>query len=158
MVQGKTVSETALTTAEIMNPSDCNIAGNIQGGVIMRLIDNAAGTVAVRHGRANAVTASIDRIDFHYPVYPGDLVTCKASINYVGKTSMEVGVRVESENLISGVSKHVAKAYLTFVALDKAGRPMLLPPLIPQTADEKRRNQEAEKRREYRLLQRQNKE
>lgn len=156
-MQGKTVKQTAVIMAEVMNPKDCNVAGNIHGGVIMKLIDTTAATVAVRHARANAVTASIDRLDFHYPVYPGDIVTCRASANYVGKTSMEIGVRVETENLITGDVHHTATAYLTFVAIDKAGRPVALPPLIPETDEEKRRHEDAAKRREVRLLERQKK-
>ena len=156
-MQGRTVKDTAVITAQVMGPPDVNIAGNIYGGAIMRLIDTAAGAVAMRHARANAVTASIDRLDFHYPVYPGDLVTCKASLNLVGKTSMEIGVRVETENLMTGEIRHTASAYLTFVALDKSGRPMPLPPLILESEEERRRNQEAQIRREARLRERQNK-
>jgi uncharacterized protein (TIGR00369 family) len=156
-LQGKTVKETAVIMAEIMNPKDCNMAGNIHGGTIMKLIDTAAGAVAVRHARSNAVTASIDRLDFHYPVYPGDIVTCRASANFVGKTSMEIGVHVETENLVTGDVRHTATAYLTFVALDKAGRPIELPPLICETEEEKRRHDDAAKRREARLLERKKK-
>jgi acyl-CoA hydrolase len=100
------------------------------------------------------VTASIDRLDFLYPVYAGDLVTFKASANYVGKRSMEIGVRVETENLYTGETRHTASAYLTYVALDKSGRPVELPPLILETEDQKRRNQEARSRREVRLRER----
>jgi uncharacterized protein (TIGR00369 family) len=156
-VQGKTVKESIVITAQVMSPQDVNLAGNIHGGAIMRLIDTAAGAAAHRHSRSNAVTASIDRLDFHYPVYPGDLVTCRASLNLVGKTSMEVGVRVETENLITGDVRHTASAYLTFVALDKAGRPLELPPLILETEEEKRRNRDAQIRREARLRERQSK-
>jgi acyl-CoA hydrolase len=108
----------------------------------------------MRHARANAVTASIDRLDFHYPVFSGDLVTLKASLNYVGRTSMEIGVRVETENLLTGEVRHTASAYLTYVALDKSGRPTPLPPLILETEEEKRRNREAQQRRELRLKER----
>jgi acyl-CoA hydrolase len=120
----------------------------------MKLIDSVAWAVAVRHARANAVTASIDRLDFHNPVFVGDYVTLRASMNFVGRTSMEVGVRVESENLISGERRHTASAYLTFVALDGNGRPVVLPPLILETEEEKRRNREAKTRREMRLAER----
>ncbi len=150
-MEGKTVKESTIVTAQVMGPQDVNLAGNIHGGVIMKLIDTAAGSVAIRHARANAVTASIDRLDFHYPVYPGDLVTCKASLNMVGKTSMEVGVRVETEDLMNGDVRHTASAYLTFVALDKAGRPLSVPPLVLETDDDRRRNREAQLRREVRL-------
>jgi uncharacterized protein (TIGR00369 family) len=150
-MEGKTVRGSAVIMAQVMGPQEINIAGNVHGGVITKLIDTAAGVVAMRHARANAVTASIDRLDFHYPVFSGDLVTLKASLNLVGRTSMEIGVRVETENLISGEVRHTASAYLTYVALDKAGRPLLLPPLIMETEEEKRRNSEAQARRESRL-------
>ena len=150
-MEGKTVRESAVMMAQQMGPPDTNPAGNVHGGVIMKLIDTAAGVVAIRHARGNAVTASIDRLDFHYPVYSGDLVTLKASVNMAGKSSMEIGVRVESENLFTGEVRHTASAYLTYVALDKAGRPTNVPPLILETEDEKRRNREAQARRDMRL-------
>ncbi len=151
---GKTVKQTAVAMTQHMSQQDVNVAGNVHGGVIMKLIDTAAGIVAVRHARANAVTASIDRLDFHHPVYVGDLVTLKASLNFVGRTSMEVGVRVEAENVITGVVRHTASAYLTFVALGPDGHPIPLPPLILETKAEKRRNGEAQARREARLRER----
>jgi len=148
---GKKVCDSCVVMAQQMNPQDANPAGNVHGGVIMKLIDTAAGAVAVRHSRSNAVTASIDRLDFHCPVFVGDFLTLSASLNFVGRTSMEVGVRVESENLMTGERRHTASAYLTFVALDGNGRPVPLPPLILETADEKRRNLEARSRRAMRL-------
>jgi uncharacterized protein (TIGR00369 family) len=153
-MEGKKIRETTAVMAQQMNPQDANPAGNVHGGVIMKLIDSVAWAVAVRHARANAVTASIDRLDFHNPVFVGDYVTLRASMNFVGRTSMEVGVRVESENLISGERRHTASAYLTFVALDGNGRPVVLPPLILETEEEKRRNREAKTRREMRLAER----
>jgi acyl-CoA hydrolase len=110
--------------------------------------------VAVRHARANAVAASIDRLDFHYPVFVGDFLTAHASLNFVGRTSMEIGVRVETENLMTGNIHHTSTAYLTFVALDKSGRPVPLPPLILDTDEEQRQNREAKTRREMRLKER----
>jgi uncharacterized protein (TIGR00369 family) len=153
-MRGKTVQESAVIMAQVMGPPETNPAGNVHGGVIMRLIDTAAGVVATRHARSNSVTASIDRLDFLYPVFSGDLVTFRASLNYVGKTSMEIGVKVHTENLLTGEVRHTASAYLTYVALDKAGRPITLPPLILETDEEKRRNQEAQARREVRLRER----
>jgi uncharacterized protein (TIGR00369 family) len=150
-LKGGTVRDSAVIMAQTMSPQDVNTAGNVHGGVIMKLIDTAAAVVATRHARCNAVTASIDRLDFVYPVFSGDLVTVKASANFVGKTSMEIGVRVEAENLISGEVRHTASAYLTFVALDKAGRPTELPPLMLETDDDRRRNKDAQTRREIRL-------
>lgn len=153
-MEGKPVRESCTVMAQIMNPLDANPAGNVHGGVIMKLIDTVAGAVAVRHARSNAVTASVDRLDFYYPLFIGDLVTLRASLNFVGTTSMEVGVRVESENLLTGDKRHIASAYMTFVSLDRNNRPTLLPPLILETEGEKRRNQEAKERRERRLAER----
>jgi uncharacterized protein (TIGR00369 family) len=151
IMKGKTVKETSVVIALEMNPQDANPAGNVHGGVIMKLIDTAAGVVAKRHAGSNVVTASIDNLDFHHPVYVGDVVFFKASINYVGNTSMEVGVRVEAENPITGDVRHTASAYLTFVALDENGKPKKVPPLILETEEEKRRYSEAERRRQIRL-------
>jgi uncharacterized protein (TIGR00369 family) len=153
-MEGKNVSESAVIVSQLMGPQETNNAGNVHGGVIMRLIDSTAGVVAVRHARSNAVTASIDRLDFLYPAFAGDLVTFKASLNYVGATSMEIGVRVETENLITGEKRHTGSAYLTYVALDKSGRPRRIPGLILATDEEKRRNCEAKERREMRLKER----
>jgi len=137
-----------------MTPQDANLAGNVHGGVIMRLIDDAAYVVATRHCRCNTVTASIDRMDFHSPVYVGDLVSFKASLNFVGTTSMEIGVRVETENLKTGEISHGVSAYLTYVALDENGKPAPVPPLILETEEDKRRNTEARARRRIRLQER----
>jgi uncharacterized protein (TIGR00369 family) len=147
----KRVQESSVIMAQQMNPQDANPAGNVHGGVIMKLIDTAAGAVAIRHARSNAVTASIDRLDFFHPVFVGDFVTLRASLNFVGRTSMEVGVRVESENLLTGERRHTSTAYLTYVALDGQGQPLPLPPMILETEEEKRRNREAKVRRETRL-------
>ncbi len=147
-------SNSAVTIAQVMNPQDANPAGNVHGGVIMKLIDTAAGVVATRHSRCNVVTASIDRIDFHHPVYVGDLVFFKACINYVGRTSMEIGVRVEAENSKTGEIRHTASAYLTFVALDDNGKPKEVPELILESPDEIRRFEEAKKRKEARVKER----
>lgn len=153
-MDGKRVIDSSVIIAQVMIPQDANPAGNVHGGVIMKLIDTAAAVVASRHARCNAVTASIDRLDFHHPVFVGDLLFFRASLNMVGKTSMEVGVRVESENLISGEVRHTASSYLTFVALDKDGRPQEVPPLVLENEEEKRRNREARTRRETRLAER----
>jgi len=150
-MQGKRIRESAVVLAQVMNPQDANPAGNVHGGVIMKLIDTAAGAAAVKHSRANCVTASIDRLDFHNPVFIGDLVTLRASLNFAGRSSMEVGVRVESENLLTGKVRHTVSAYMTFVALDEQGRPTAIPPLILETPEEERRNREAQARREARL-------
>jgi len=154
MMEAKRAQESSVIMAQVMNPLDANPAGNVHGGAIMKLIDTVAGAVAVRHARANVVTASIDRLDFHSPVFIGDLLTLKAGLNMVGRTSMEVGVRVETENLVTGTVRHTASAYLTMVALDSDGRPMQIPPLILETEEQERRNREAKARREMRLEER----
>lgn len=148
---GKRVGETSVIMVQPMSPQDANHAGNVQGGVIMKLIDLAGGIVAQRHTRMNVVTASVDRIDFLHPVYIGDVLFLKASLNLVGRTSIEVGVRVEAENPMTGEIRHTASAFLTYVALDKGGRPIEVAPLILETNEEKRRNRDAQARREVRL-------
>ncbi|HOD35302.1 MAG TPA: acyl-CoA thioesterase [Syntrophales bacterium] len=150
-MKGKPVRDSIVIMARAMNPQDANPSGNVHGGVIMKFIDEAAGAAAIKHSRSNCVTASIDRLDFHHPVFVGDLVTARASINYTGKSSMEAGVRVESQNLFTGETRHTVSAYMTFVALDKNGRPAPIPPLILETPEEERRNREAKARRETRL-------
>jgi acyl-CoA hydrolase len=137
--------------AQMMMPSHANPAGNVHGGTIMKMIDDAAGVVAIRHARANIVPASIDRLDFHAPVYVGNLVTLRAAANCVGRTSMEIGVRVEAEDLKTGEVRHTASAYLTFVALDEEGRPKGIPTLEPETDEDRRRFREALERRRIRL-------
>lgn len=150
-MEGKRVEESAVVMAQVMNPQHANVRGNVHGGMIMYLIDNAAASAAIRHARAPVVTASIDRLDFHHPVFIGDMVTLRVSVNFIGRTSMEVGVRVEAETLVTGNKRHTASAYLTFVALDDHGRPLPLPPLILETDEEKRRNREAQARRQTRI-------
>jgi acyl-CoA hydrolase len=152
-MEGKTVRESQITMAVVMNPEDANPTGNVHGGVIMKYVDTAAGAVAIRHARNIAVTASIDRLDFHNPVFVGNLLILKVSITLVGKTSMEVGVRVEAENLLTGEVRHTASAYLTFVALDEKSAPTEVPPLILETKEDTRRNCEAQARRQARLAQ-----
>jgi acyl-CoA hydrolase len=130
---------------------DANIAGNVFGGAILRLIDEVASIVALKHARTNVVTASIDRMDFYSPVYIGDLLRLNASINYVHKTSMEIGVRVEAENPLTGEVRHTGTCFLTYVALDENRKPTSVPPLMVETEEEKRRWSEAEERRKQRL-------
>ncbi len=153
-MEAKRVKDSSVTIAQVMIPQDANPAGNVHGGVIMKLIDTAASVVAYRHARSNVVTVSIDRLDFLHPVFIGDLLSFKSSLNMVGKTSMEIGVRVEAENLMTGEVRRTASAYLTYVALDKDGRPREVPPVILETEEEIRRNREARTRRETRLAER----
>jgi uncharacterized protein (TIGR00369 family) len=153
-MQGKKISESSVVMVRGMSPQDANSAGNVHGGVIMRLIDEAGGIVANRHARANSVTASVDRIDFLHPVYVTDIVTVRASLSFVGRTSMEVGVLVEAENPLTGEIRPTASAFLTFVALERDGKPRLVPPLILETDEERRLNRDAQARREARLRER----
>jgi len=132
-------------------PMDANVAGNVFGGTILRLIDEVASIVAFRHARRNVATASIDRMDSYSPVFIGDLLRLTASINYVHKSSMEIGVRVEAENPESGQVRHTGTCFLTHVALDKTGKPVPVPSLRLETEEEKRRWTEAEVRRKIRL-------
>ena len=147
---GKHVSVSQMTTVRLMMPTDGNVVGNVFGGAIMRYMDEVAGIVAFHHARKNVVTASIDRMDFYAPVYVGNLLILKAAVNYVGRTSMEVGVRIEAEDPLTGTTAHTGSCYLTFVALDGNGKPTLVEPVIPSTADEKRRFREALARRKMR--------
>jgi len=150
----KTVKDSCITLAHVMMPEDANPAGNVHGGVVMKQIDTAAGVVAARHARCNVVTASIERLDFIHPVYVGNLLSLKASLNMVGTSSMEIGVRAETEDLLTGEVRHTVSAYLTVVALDANGRPKRVPGLILESEEEKRRNREALRRREVKLAER----
>lgn len=151
MADNRCVQDSKVEVIQFMTQMDANPAGNVHGGVIMKLIDNTAGIVAARHCGTNVVTASLDRLDFHSPVFVGDLLHVKASINLVGRTSMEIGVRVEAEDWRLGCKRHTASAYLTFISLDEHYRPTPVPPIVPVTEDEKRRYEEAKERRRIRL-------
>jgi acyl-CoA hydrolase len=137
-----------------MGIADANTGGNVHGGTIMRLCDEAAGIAAIRHAKVRVVTAGMDRMTFLEPVLVGQLVTFRATVNAAWRTSMEVGVRVEAEDVRSGDVHHVSAAYLTMVALDDDGRPCEVPPLEPVTDDELRRQREAQVRRDNRLAER----
>jgi len=134
-----------------MQPADANFFGVIHGGVILKLIDETAGTCAYRFARRRVVTAAIDRMSFHYPVQIGNLVVCRATVNWAGRTSVEIGVRVEAEDLDSGEWLHTNSAYLVFVALDDERRPAPVPRLLVETDAERRRWAAAEERRRVRL-------
>lgn len=150
-MEPKSVPQSKVTIAHVVSPQDANPMGNVHGGVMMKLIDDTAGVVAMRHSQSNAVTASIDRLDFHHPAFIGDILILRASVNHVGRTSMEIGVRVEREDIRTGEVHHIASAYLTWVAMDEDRRLKAVPPLITESADEKRRRREAISRRELRL-------
>ena len=134
-----------------MQPMDANPMGNVHGGVILRLMDEAGGVAATRHCRSRAVTASIDSFSFLHPVFVGDFVTVKASVNWAGRSSMEVGVRVEAENVQTGEVTHTASGYLVYVALDDHNVPTEVPPLIAENAEDRRHMAEGQERQEARL-------
>jgi acyl-CoA hydrolase len=137
-----------------MGVADANTAGNVHGGTVMKLCDEAAALAAIKHSRKRVVTAAMDRMAFLVPIRVGDLLTLSASVNAAWHTSMEVGVRVEAENPRTGELQHTNTAYLTMVALDDQGDPARVPPLIAETASEQRRMREAELRRANRLAER----
>lgn len=151
---GRFVRESISEYSEFALPNDANTLGNVLGGKVMHLVDLAAALAAVRHSRCSMVTASVDHMSFLHPIHIGQLIVLRSSVNRVFRTSMEVGVRVEVENLKSGEIKHTSSAYLTFVALDKSGQRLPIPPVIPETEEQKRRYHEAEERRAYRLAMR----
>ncbi|HBY64613.1 MAG TPA: acyl-CoA thioesterase [Solibacterales bacterium] len=151
---GRPVRDSMSEYSEIALPNDANPLGNLLGGRVMHLVDMAGALAAIRHARIPVVTASVDYMTFLHPVHIGQLVVLKSVVNRVFTTSMEVGVKVLVEDLQTGQVRHTSSAYLTFVALDKAGKPTRVPPVIPETDEEKRRYEEAARRREYRLQQR----
>ncbi len=151
---GKRPSESAVVISRLMNPSDANPLGIVHGGEILKMVDEAGGLAAMRHARSPVVTVRLDSMTFLEPIYVGDLVIVKAMVNWVGRTSMEVGIRVEAQNPITGERTHTNSAYAVYVALDDQGRPKPVPPLVLETEEEKRRWREAEERQKIRLAQR----
>src|SRR4051812_13502479 len=154
-MEPRTVSESRSVLAQWMGPSDANAAGFVHGGTVMKLCDEAAATAAIRHARSRVVTAAVDRMTFLQPGHVGDLLRLQASVNAVWRTSMEVGVRVLSENARSGAVRHTNSAYITMVAVDENGRPVrAVPALRCESAEELRREREAQVRRANRLTER----
>lgn len=144
---GKTVDESAIVMARSMQPPDANVWGNVHGGSIMRLVDEAGGAVAIRHSRSRCVTVAMDSMTFKEPVYIGDLLTITACLTYVGRTSMEVEAHIEAEDLRTGIKRHAGTSYLIYVAIDDLGRPTPVPPLILRSDEEHARWHAAEARR-----------
>ena len=151
VLPGRFVRESISEYSEFALPNDANTLGNVLGGKVMHLVDLAAALAAVRHSRCSVVTASVDHMNFLHQIHIGQLIVLRSSVNRVFRTSMEVGVRVEVENLASGEIRHTSSAYLTFVAIDKTGNRVAVPQVIPETEEEKRRYEEAGERRTYRL-------
>jgi acyl-CoA hydrolase len=144
------VSESKTTMTELMMPNMANNLGNVFGGVILSLVDRVAAVAAIRHAAGPCVTVSVDQVDFREPIHVGELVIANASVNYVGRTSMEVGVRVEAEDVPTGRRRHTNSCYLTFVAIDENERPRQVGPVLPETPDERRRHAAAIARRTLR--------
>lgn len=149
--RSRPVSESRATMTELMTPQHANILGKVFGGAVMSLMDRVAAVAAQRHARQPVVTVAVDSLTFLEPIHVGELVSAFASVNYVGRTSMEVGVRIEAEDLLTGVTRHTNSSYLTFVAVDEAGRPTAVVPVAPETEIEWRRHRAAERRRKQRL-------
>ncbi len=157
-MNGKRVKDSQITVNQLMMPLHTNPMGNIHGGVIMKLADETAALAAIRHAQRRVVTLVVDSMTFYSPIYVGNLVTMHASLNWVGNTSLEAGVRVTAEDPITGVCTHTNTAYFVYVALDENGRPTKIPPLILETDQERQRWAEAEARRQHRMERKQAKE
>lgn len=149
-LEAKPVGASQVHLARIMTLADANALGNVHGGVIMREVDTVAGTAAARHAGVVCVTAAIDELSFTAPVHIGDVLHVSASVNAAGRTSLEVGVRVEAEPWRGGVRRHTTSAYLVMVAIDEQGHTVEVPPLRPETDDERRREAQAGIRRQIR--------
>ncbi len=155
-LKGKPVSASRISIAQLMQPEHANNQGNVHGGWIMKLVDEAGALACMRHAQRRVVTVAIDQMVFREPIRIGDLVNLKAEITYTGRTSMEAEVQVTAENPITGECTHTNTAYLVYVALDKNGQPAPVPPLIAETDERKRRMEAARVRQKHRLAQTQN--
>ena len=153
-MQGKPVRESASEYSELALPIDANGWGHVLGGKVMHLVDLAGAMAAMRHARRGVVTVAVDSLHFLHPVHIGELIMLRSAVNRVFHSSLEVGVRVVTENLLTGSQRHTCSAYLTFVAMDENGVPAAVAPVIPETEAEQRRFREAGERREYRLAMR----
>jgi acyl-CoA hydrolase len=151
MMEGKPVRASLSEYFELAMPNDVNPLGHVLGGKVMHLVDLAGALAAIRHARKPVVTAAVDSLEFLHPVQVGELIVLRSSVNRVFQTSMEVGVQVETESLVTGKRLHTCSAYLTFVALDEAGKATVVQPVIPESEEEQRRYREAGERREHRL-------
>jgi len=153
-MSGRHPSESEAILTELMMPNHANLLGNVFGGHILALVDQVAAVAAHRHSRHRCVTVSMDKVDFKEPIHVGELVTAYARVNFAGRTSMEVGVKVVSENVLTGERRHTNSCYVTYVALDDNGQPTPVPPVVPETPDEKRRYERAAQRRASRVMDR----
>lgn len=150
-MDGRPISASRVVLNQVMGPNDANILGNVHGGLIMKLCDEAGGMAAVRHARRPAVTVTVDSMTFLSPIHIGNLVTVRAEVTWVGRTSLETHVVVTAENVLTGTVTHTNSAYFVYVALDENGRPASVPPLLCETDEECEQFRQAEVRRQYRL-------
>jgi len=150
----KPVSASRMELAEVMMPHQANLLGKVHGGVILAMIDKAAATCAIRHAGRTCVTASLDHVSFRAPIEIGELVRLLASVNHVGRSSMEVGVKILAMDVATGKVRHTNSSYVTMVAIDDQGRPTAVPQLIPETDDDRRREKEGAERAAQRKLMR----
>ncbi|HYB72872.1 MAG TPA: acyl-CoA thioesterase [Candidatus Sulfotelmatobacter sp.] len=150
-MEGRSIGASRVVISQVMGPTEANVHGNVHGGVIMKLVDEAGAVAALRHCRSRLVTVSIDSLSFLHPVRIGNLLTLHAEVTHAGRTSVETEVRVEAENMLSGQVTQVASAYVVYVALDEGGRPAPVPPLLAETDEDRRRMEQARLRREARL-------
>ncbi|MDX1413908.1 MAG: acyl-CoA thioesterase [Candidatus Promineifilaceae bacterium] len=153
-MEGKRVADSKITLTQVMNVTDANILGNVHGGILMKISDEAGGIAAVRHASRPVVTVTVDSMSFHSPVHIGNLLQVSAAVTWVGRTSIETRVVVTAEDVIRGEVSHTNTAFFVYVALDEKGRPTPVPPLICETDDEKRRFEEGALRRARRLNER----
>ena len=152
--QGRHPRDSEAILTELMMPNYANVMGNVFGGHILALVDRVAAVAAIRHSHKPCVTVSVDKVDFRELIHVGELLTALARVNFAGRTSMEVGVKVIAENVLTGDKRHTNSCYVTYVALDEDGKPTEVPGIVPETADEKRRYDRAAKRRANRVMER----
>lgn len=150
-MEGKTVSQSRVTLTQLMGPAEANTLGNVHGGLLMKLCDEAGGMAAAKHARRPSVTVTVDSMTFHSPVHIGNLVTVNAEVTWVGRTSMETRVVVTAENVLTGAVTHTNTAYFVYVALGEDGKPITVPPLNCETAEEQARYERAARRQADRL-------
>lgn len=153
-MEGKTPQQSQVVLTQVMGPAQANVLGNVHGGLIMKLCDEAGGMAAIKHARRPVVTVAVDSMSFHSPVHIGNLVTVKAEVTWVGRTSMETRTVVTAEDVITGEVTHTNTAYFVYVALDENGRPVPVPPLMCETEEDKARFERGAQRQAYRLQQR----
>lgn len=149
--KARKISESRTTISQLMNPQDANLTGNVHGGHIMKLVDEAGALASMRHSRQRVVTVAVDQLTFREPIYIGDLITIVSEISFVGRTSMEVEVSVYAEDPLKGKRRHTNTAYLVYVALNDRGKPIEVPPMETETEEQRERMEQGKARQDHRL-------